>query len=68
MNPLLDTIVRDLAHGEAASALPGAPVVPEPTPRAAALRLRVGTALHHLAQRIEPRGAHRVEAGRYRTA
>ncbi len=54
MNPLLDTIVRDLAHGEAASALPGAPVVPEPAPRAAALRLRVGDGP------APPRPAHRA--------
>lgn len=68
MNPLLDLIIRDLAHGEGASALPGAPVVADETPRAATLRRRVGSGLHALARRIEPRDPRRVEAARYRTA
>ena len=38
MNPVLDTIFRDLAHGTAASALPGAPVVPHVPGRATILR------------------------------
>jgi len=68
MNPLLDRIIRDLAHGEGASALPHAPVVTETAPRAARLRLAVGATLHTLARHIEPRDARRVEAHHYRTA
>jgi hypothetical protein len=67
MNPLLHSIVIDLAHGEPASALPGAPVVDD-TPRAAAARRRVGAALHAVARAIEPNDARRVEPVRYRTA
>lgn len=67
MNPLLDTLVRDLAHREAASALPGAPVVDD-TPRTAGARRRVGAALHALACVIEPSDSRRVERARYRTA
>lgn len=67
MNPLLDTIVRDLAHRTPASALPGAPVVDD-TPRAAVARRRVGAALHAVARAIEPHDARRVEPVRYRTA
>lgn len=64
MNPLLDAIVRDLATGAPASALPGAPVVPHTPARSAVLRRRIGVALHGLARRIETRGADRVEAVR----
>ena len=68
MNPLLDAIVKDLAHGEPASALPGAPVVADDAPRAATLRRSAGAALHALARRIEPHDTRRVEPARYRTA
>ena len=68
MNPLLDTIVRDLAHGTAASALPGAPVVPHTPARHTVLCRRAGAALHGLARRIEPRETARVEAPCYGTA
>ena len=67
MDHLLDTLVRDLAHGAAASALPGAPVVDD-TPRTAAARRRVGAALHAVARAIEPHDTRRVEPVRYRTA
>jgi hypothetical protein len=67
MDPLLRLIVRDLAHGEGRSAQPGAPVLDD-APRAAGLRRHVGTALHHLAARIEPAEPTRVEKARYRTA
>ncbi len=67
MNPVLFTIVPTLAHREAGSALPWSPVVTEPTPRAAGLRVRTGSALHALARRIEPYDA-RQEQARYRTA
>ena len=38
MNPVLDIIVRDLAHGTGASALPDAPVVAHVPGRATILR------------------------------
>ena len=68
MEPLLNTLVRDLAHGTAASALPGAPVVPHTPRRATMVRRRAGSALHRLARRIEPRETHRVEGACYGTA
>ena len=68
MEPLLDTLVRDLAHGTAASALPGAPVVPYTPGRATIMRRQAGAVLHRLARRIEPREAHRVEDACYGTA
>ena len=68
MNPLLDTIARNLAHGTGASALPSAPVVPDTPGRASILRLQVGAALHGVARRIEPRDARRVEAAHLGTA
>ena len=68
MNPLLDTLIRDLAHGEPTSALPGAPVVPDRLPRAGAARRVLGAALHAMANRIEPHDTHHVEPARYRTA
>ncbi len=67
MNPLLELLFRDIAHDTPRSALPGAPVL-EDAPRAAGLRSRVGSALHHLAARIEPTKPTRVEKARYRTA
>ncbi len=68
MEPLLSTLVRDLAHGTASSALPNAPVVPYTPGRATTLRRQVGASLHGLARRIEPRDAHRVEDACYGTA
>jgi hypothetical protein len=68
MEPLLSTLVRDLAHGTGASALPDAPVVPHTPRRATILRRQAGAALHGLARRIEPREAHRVEDACYGTA
>ena len=68
MNPLLDTLVRELAHGTAASALPGAPVVPDTPRRATTIRRQAGAALHRLARRIEPRETHRLEGACYGTA
>ena len=68
MNPLLDSIIHTLAHGEPTSALPWAPVVPHRTPRSAGLRRRVGTGLHGLAHRIEPQDTRTVEAAHYCTA
>ena len=68
MNPVLDNIFRDLAHGTAASALPGAPVVAHAPRRATILRGQLGAALHRLARRIEPRGTRRAEAASCRTA
>ena len=64
MNPLLDAIVRDLATGVPASALPGAPVVPHTPTRTAILRHRTGSALHAVARRIEPRDGDRLRAVR----
>ena len=68
MEPLLSTLVRDLAHGTAASALPSAPVVPHTPRRATIVRGLAGSALHRLARRIEPREAHRMEGACYGTA
>ena len=68
MEPLLSTLVRDLAHGTAASALPGAPVVPYTPRRATVMRRQAGAALHRLARRIAPRETHRVEDACYGTA
>ena len=68
MNPVLDTIFRDLAHGGAASALPGAPVVPHRPGRGTILRGQLGAALHRAARRIEPQAAHRAKAATCRTA
>lgn len=68
MNPLLDTIIRDLAHGTGASALPGAPVVDHAPRRATTWRRQAGGALHGLARRIEPGDTHRVEAAYHGTA
>src|SRR5688572_11671850 len=52
MNPVLNNIFRDLAHGTAVSALPGAPVVPHVPGRATILRGQLGAALHRVAGRI----------------
>ena len=68
MELLLNTLVRDLAHGTAASALPGAPVVPHIPRRSTLVRRQAGAALHSLARRIEPRETHRVEDACYGTA
>ena len=68
MELLLNTLVRDLAHGNAASALPGAPVVPHTPRRSTLIRRQAGAALHGLARRVEPREAHRVEDACYGTA
>lgn len=68
MNPVLDTIFRDLAHGTAASALPGAPVVPHAPGRGTILRGHLGAALHRVAGRIEPHTTRRAEAATCRTA
>ncbi|MFL6169640.1 MAG: hypothetical protein ACJ711_08200 [Ornithinibacter sp.] len=68
MNPVLDIIFRDLAHGAAASALPAAPVVPHVPGRAALLSGRLGTALHHAARRVGPQAAHRPEVATCHTA
>ena len=68
MELLLNTLVRDLAHGTAASALPGAPVVPHIPRRSTLVRRHAGAALHGLARRIEPRETHRMEDACYGTA
>ena len=68
MELLLNTLVRDLAHGTAASALPGAPVVPDTPRRGTIVRRQAGAVLHRLARRVEPREAHRVEDACYGTA
>ena len=68
MNPVLDNLFRDLAHGTAASALPGAPVVPHIPGHATVVRGRLGEALHRVARRVEPRGTRRAEAPTCRTA
>ena len=68
MELLLNTLVRDLAHGTAASALPNAPVVPHTPRRSTLIRRQAGVALHRLARRVEPREAHRVEDACYGTA
>lgn len=68
MELLLNSLVRDLAHGTAASALPGAPVVPHPPQRSTLIRRQAGATLHGLARRIEPREAHRVEDTCFGTA
>ncbi len=68
MELLLNTLVRELAHGTAASALPGAPVVPHTPRRSTLIRRQAGATLHGLARRIEPRDAHRVEDACYGTA
>ena len=68
MNPVLDSIFRDLAHGTAASALPAAPVVPHVPGRSTILRGHVGAALHRVARRVEPQATRRAEAATCRTA
>ena len=68
MNPVLDTIFRDLARGGAASALPGAPVVSHVPGRATILRGQLGAALHRVARRVEPQAARRAERATCRTA
>ena len=68
MELLLNTLVRDLAHGTAASALPNAPVVPHTPRRSTRIRRQAGAALHRLARRVESREAHRVEDACYGTA
>jgi hypothetical protein len=68
MNPVLDSIFRDLAHGTAASALPAAPVVPHVPRRSTILRGQVGAALHRVARRVEPQATRRAEAATCRTA
>jgi hypothetical protein len=68
MELLLNTLVRDLAHGTASSALPGAPVVPHTPRRRTLIRRQAGARLHGLARRIEPRDAHRVEDACYGAA
>jgi len=68
MNPVLDNIFRDLAHGSAVSALPGAPVVPHVPGPATILRGQLGDALHRVARRIEPQATGRAEAANCRTA
>ena len=68
MNPVLDTVIRGLANGTAASALPAAPVVPHVPGRGTILRGQLGAALHRVARRIEPQGARRTEAATCRTA
>jgi len=68
MNPVLDSIFRDLAHGAAASALPAAPVVPHVLGRATVLRGQLGAALHRVARRVEPQATRRVEAATCLTA
>jgi hypothetical protein len=68
MNPVLDSIFRDLAHGTAASALPAAPVVPHVPGRSTILRGQVGAALHRVARRVEPQATRRAEAATCRTA
>lgn len=54
MNDLLDTFVRNQAHGHAHSALPTAPVVAHKDSALTVLRGRVGAALHGSARRVEP--------------
>lgn len=68
MNPVLATIFRDLAHGAAASAQPGAPVVPHVPGHATILRAQLGATLHRVARRVEPRSTHRAEVATCRTA
>jgi hypothetical protein len=68
MNPLLEPLIRNLAHGTPASALPGAPVVPHGPGRSVLLRRQVGAALHGLARRVEPQETSRVETVGYRAA
>ena len=68
MNPVLDTIFRDLAHGTAASALPGAPVLSHVPGRSAILRAQLGAALHRVARRVEPQAVSRTEAATCSTA
>ena len=68
MNPVLDTVIRGLARGAAASALPGAPVVPHVPGRATILRGQLGAALHRVAGRVEPQATRRAEAATCRTA
>ena len=66
MNPLLDTIVRDLAaNGTAASALPAAPVVPHVPGRTVTVRRQAGALLHTLAGLVEPRESPRMESAHY---
>ena len=68
MNPVLDNIFRDLAHGTATSALPGAPVVPHAPGRVTVVRRQLGAALHLVARTVEPRRTQRAEAATCRTA
>jgi hypothetical protein len=68
VNPVLDTIFRDLAHGAAASAQPAAPVVPHVPGRASILRGQLGAALHRAARRVEPSATRRAEAVTCHTA
>ncbi len=68
MNPVLATIFRDLAHGTAASALPGSPVVTDVPRGGAILRAQLGAALHRVARRVEPQATRRTEAATCSTA
>lgn len=61
MNPLIETIGRDLTRDAASSALPWAPVVSPAPARLGVTRRRAGAALRSLAHRVEPRDAVRVE-------
>ncbi len=68
MNPVLDTVIRGLANGTAASALPGAPVVPHLPGRSTIVRGQLGAGLHRVARRIEPRATRQPEVATCRTA
>ena len=68
MNPVLDSIFRDLAHGTAASALPAAPVVPHAPHRGTILRAQLGAVLHRGARRVGPHATHRAQAATCGTA
>jgi len=68
MNPVLDSIFRDLAHGAAASALPAAPVVPHVQARAAVLQGQLDALRHRVARRVQRRAPHRTEAATCHTA
>lgn len=63
MNPLLETIVRDLAQAAPKSALPWAPVVPDTAPRTGPVRRGTAAALRALARRVDPHGARIVVSG-----
>jgi hypothetical protein len=56
MNPLAFALTAEPARDLARSALPNAPVIPEPArrPRAPRTRRTVAVSLHRLADRLQP--------------